>query len=322
MQIAPAKAGAPIEQRAVDCLTRGIRYEYLPEVRSHAIEALQVHGGKQALPWLRNALNDESPGVRFAAEMALGTRRDDVSKPAMQKLLQTGTSSDRIGAIFALHRLGDTTHTGELARYLLEDHDVTARGNAALVLGRLGGEGSLRMLALALGDSNPAIRVNVLEAMALQGSDYAIDVLRNNAYGGIGAEEVFAINTLGMLRDRKFAELFRQRLESALHPESKLAAARSLGLLGDRRGYDFAVESLSYRTTESIEQDSAANRTRRVHEMAAQALGAIGDRNALPQLEGMMNHADDPRTQIAAAKAILDILRRSPGSPRPRGGQR
>jgi HEAT repeat protein len=291
----------------MDCLKRGIRYEHLPSVRTAAIEALAVHGGEPSLPWVRNALNDTSPAVRFAAAMALGDRQDAVAVPALRKLLANGEATDRIGAIYALHRLGETQHTGALAEYLLQGEDVSVRANAALVLGRIGGEGATRLLSLALTETHPAMRVNVLEAMALLGSDYAIEALHAGAYGGIGAEEVFAINTLARLRDPRFAPLYRLRMESALHLESKLAAASALGMLGDRSGYSLAHDALTYRATEGDKQETAENRTRRVQEMAAHALGAIADTRALPAIERLMHRADDPRTQIAAAKAILDI---------------
>jgi HEAT repeat protein len=306
----PVALGDPVEQRAMECLKRGVRYEALPSVRAQAIEALEFRGGRDALPWLRNALMDESPGVRFSAGMALGSRRDAVSLPAFQKLLRSPTATDRIVGIYGLHRLGDTSHTSKLAQYLLESRDLSVRSNAALVLGRIGGAGATRVLALALSDTDPNLRANVLEAMAIHGSEYAIDALHASAYGGIGAEETFAINALGLLRKPEFRKLFRLRLENSLHVEAKLAAARALALLGDRRGFDLALASLTYRASEDIEADTIENRTRRVRQLAAQALGAIGDRRALPGLARMMNEANDPRLQVVAAKAVLDIVNR------------
>ncbi|HRX85161.1 MAG TPA: HEAT repeat domain-containing protein [Phycisphaerae bacterium] len=306
---------AVIRQRAMECLKRGAQYEYLASVRAAAIEALGNHGGPETLPWIRNALHDDSEGVRFSAEMALGARKDELALPALRKLHAEGTPSDRIGAIYAMHQMGDTRFTGELAGHLLDGATRTERGNAALVLGRLGGEGTNRLLSLALSDTNPAMRVNVLEAMALQHNEYAIETLHANAYGGIGAEEVFALNTLATLRDPKYANLFRLRMEEALHIESKLAAARGLGLLGDKSGYELAVGALTYRATQPDKTESAANQTHRVHQMAAHALAAIGDPRALPGLRRLMDDAEDPRTQIAAANAILTILEGNRAAP-------
>ncbi len=313
--VAPQTDPQRIEERAVDCLTRGARYKALPTVRAQAIEALEVHGGEASLPWIRNALHDESPGVRFAACLALGKRGDVVVRPAVQRLLDSDLPSDRIGAIYALHCMGDTRHTHELADYLLNADGIPARANAALVLGRMGGEGTVNLLTRALRDSNPALRANVLEAMALQGSKFARDTLHANAYGGIGAEEAFALNTLANLRDPAYRDVFLLRLETSLHPESRLAAARGLGLLGDPIGFDYALDQLNYRATRDADGDPAANRTFRVRQLAALALGAMGDRRALPALTRMMNDANDPRLQVAAAKALLDILHSSQASP-------
>ncbi len=316
--VAPAGGSAQpdgLRQRAIECLKRGARYPYLASVRAAAVEALGDRGGPESLTWVRAALNDESPAVRFSAAMALGTRRDEVAVPALRKLYAEGEPTDRIGAIYALHRMGDMQHTEELAKALLSGTSFAERANAALVLGRLGGEGATRLLSLALNDTNPAMRVNVLEAMALQRNEYAIETMHANAYGGIGAEEVFALNTLANLRDAKYANLFRLRMESALHLESKLAAARGLGLLGNASGYDLALQALTFRATKPDKTESADNQTQRVHQIAAHALGAIGDPRALPDLSRLMNGADDPRTQVAAANAILAILdRRTPSA--------
>jgi HEAT repeat protein len=43
--------------------------------------------------------------------------------------------------------------------------------------------------------------------------------------------------------------------------------------------------------------------------MAAAALGSIGRTDALPALTKMLNDPQDPRLQVSAAKAILEILR-------------
>ena len=83
---------------------------------------------------------------------------------------------------------------------------------------------------------------------------------------------------------------------------------------------------MDYRATEDPEFDPAANRTLRVRQMAILALGAIGDPAAVPSLASIMNDAADPRLQIAAAKAILEILDgrtsgRRPDAPGAVGGQ-
>ena len=68
-----------IKAQALDCLRRGIQYPHNPAVRLQAVEAYEQLPGEEGLPWVRSALLDEHPGVRFAACMVLGTRRDQVA---------------------------------------------------------------------------------------------------------------------------------------------------------------------------------------------------------------------------------------------------
>jgi HEAT repeat protein len=273
-----------------------------------AIEALQEHGGPKSLPWIRQALRDEVPGVRFAAMLALGSMRDDVSEPNIRALLSSDLDSDRIAAIYALHALGDTRFTGDLAGYLLKSEDLATRRHAALVLGRMGEKGALPLLNLAMHDSDRGLRANVLEARTLLGDAEARNFLKTTSYGGVGEETAFSIVTLGQLRDQSYLNLFRDKLETALHLEVKLAAARALGWLGDDTGYEIAYRSLSFSTSKDEENEPSENRNLRVRQMAALAVGAIGKPEALPKLKRMMESAGDPRLQIAAAKAILDIV--------------
>ena len=297
-----------LRERALDCLKRGVGYEWLPTVRVQSVEALQKTAGEQALPWIRHGLHDEHPAVRFAAALALGQMEDRVAAPAIRKLLDSEVASDRIAAIFALHRLGDVSHTVELASYLLESEDPTNQRHAALVLGRLKEKGAVKLLARSMRSRDTGVRLNALEAMALLGREEARSELYAMAYSGAGSDETFAVTALGELRDASLRGLYEQKLERGLHVETRLAAARALGMLGDRGGADIARESLGYHATKELENDPVENQDLRVRQLAALACGAIGDPQALPKLVRMMDDADDPRLQVAAAAAILQIL--------------
>jgi HEAT repeat protein len=75
-----------------------------------------------------------------------------------------------------------------------------------------------------------------------------------------------------------------------------------------------ALDALEYKPGDShLIDDTPYNQAMRVRSMAAQALGDIGEAEALPALQGRLEAQDDPRVQVAAAKAILQVLgRRSP----------
>lgn len=297
-----------ISERATACLRYYLPYEHSATARVQALESLAERGSDEVLPWIRHALNDESPAVRFAAAMALGQREDRTSVASIRKLLGSAESSDQIAAAGALHLLGDYSASGKLADYLFDRTNDSARRHAAFVLGRLGEPGANKILAKCMSPKDPGLRANVLESMALLGSKKAKSKLVAGVYNGLGAEETFALTVLGRLRDSQYRKIFLDKLSAGKHLETKLAAARALGLLGSGDGYALAASSMNFSAKKDEKNDPAINQTFRVRQLAASTLGAIRDRRALPLLETMMNEADDPRLQIAAAKAILDIV--------------
>ncbi|MCA9253089.1 MAG: HEAT repeat domain-containing protein [Phycisphaerae bacterium] len=303
--------GAGVKQtteRAMSCLRYYLPYEHSATARVQALESLAECGSDEVLPWIRLALNDDSPAVRFAAAMALGQRDDRTSINTVKKLLVSGEVSDQIAAAGSLHMMGDTSASGKLAEYLFSRSDPNAPHHAAFVLGRLGEPGANKILARVVTSPDPGLRSNALESMAMLGSKEAKATLVANLYNGLGPEETFALTVLGHLRDQQYHQIFLDKLATAQHLETKLAAARALGQLGDAKGFDLAMSSLSYTAKKDEKNDPAANQTFRVRQLAATTLGAIGDRRAVAPLESMMNDADDPRLQIAAAKALMDIL--------------
>jgi HEAT repeat protein len=308
-----------LRERAWECLTLGVRYPDLATVRVQSIEALQEVGGPDALPWIRQALHDEVPAVRFAAAMALGTARDKVAEPAIRKLAASGTPTDRVGAAFALHRLGYRQYSAELAHFLSSGKDWEVRRNAALALGRLEDPGAMKLLYRAMRERDLGLRLNTLEALALLGSDEARTTLYAQAYAGLGAEETFAVQALAQTRDPKYKDLFAERMKTSAHQETRLAAARGLGLLGDASGFDLAMRATRFTATKGEKHDPAPNKTLRVRQLAVHALGAIRDKRALPRLQELLNTEGEPRLQVAAAKAILEIVAASPlaGKPLP-----
>ncbi|MGB2986647.1 MAG: HEAT repeat domain-containing protein, partial [Phycisphaerae bacterium] len=130
-------AGVPVDRmalkhRALDCLKAAVRYEHNPVVRVEAVEALQSSRYEQGLPWIRTALLDEHPAVRFAACVAIGRLGDAVSERTLQERVDDEDACVQVAALFALHRLGHAERTGRMPTYLLQHEDVSVRRNAAL----------------------------------------------------------------------------------------------------------------------------------------------------------------------------------------------
>jgi HEAT repeat protein len=306
-----ASATSPLmaaRRRSMDCLSAAMRYPHNPVVRVEAVEALESAGGEPALPWIRSALMDEQAGVRFAACVAAGRLRDRVSERAIRERLQDPDASVAAAAIFALHRLGDTRESGRLTAFLLQHKEVMVRRNAALLLGLLGEPSAIKVLARAMSDPDPGVRHHALEAMARLGNPEARQELVFMANAGVGSEEVFAVAALGETGDSMYIDTLRYRLANAPHLETRLAAARGLGRLGSSDGFDTALRALASTPTPYRDpNDNPADQLLRVRQLAAAALGAIGKDDAVPALTRMMESSTDPRIQVSAARAILEI---------------
>jgi HEAT repeat protein len=308
-----------LRRRAMECLKNAVAYRDNPVVRVEAVEALKGVHSAEGLPWIRSALLDDHPAVRFAACVAVGEVRDAGAEAGVAKALKDADAAVRVAALFARHRLGHTERTGDLAGYLLHDPDATVRRNAALVLGLLGERGAVKILAKGMKDADAGVRNHALEAMARLGNREARQELTFMTGAGVGSDEVFAINALAATGDPTYADTFRYKLATAAHLETRLAAARGLGLMHsdgqtsrperEGPGFELAMRGLRQdRPMRSDPQDPAEAQILRTQQLAAAALGAIGRAEALPALTEVMEKSDDPRVQVSAAGAILDIL--------------
>jgi HEAT repeat protein len=300
-----------LKDRALEALKRGVGHDE-PVVRAQAIESLQEEAPQKGMPWIRGGLRDEHPAVQFAAAMALGTLRDEASRESLARLLERPDDSVKAAAIFALHRMGDASYTGRLAEFLRDHSDLAVRCNAALVLGRLGETGAVPLLASVVGCEDDALHAQALEALVLLGCKEAIQQMTFVANSGNGPEEVFALNALAMTKDPSLKKTFEYKLAEGAYLETRLAAARGLGELGSTRGLKVALQGIRFNKPDRrLENDPPANQLMRVRQLAAVALGAIGDTAGLVPLAERLEDNSDARVQIACAKAILRIVNRA-----------
>ncbi|HEY3241755.1 MAG TPA: HEAT repeat domain-containing protein [Phycisphaerae bacterium] len=300
---------AVLRQRGFETIKRGVQYPHLASVRAQAVEAFQEAAPEDGLPWIRAALTDAHPAVRFAACLAAGTLQDKLALDGVTRCVADPDESVRVGAIFALHRYGDTHLTGQLAEYLLSASDPAVRRNAALVLGRLGEKGAVSLLARAMRDSDEGVQLQALESMSLLGRPEAQQQLTFYATSGTGYKEAFAINALGLTHEPRFADTYHYRIRHSDYLETRLAAARALGLLGAADGYTLAAEALNWNSPRrGVPDDPPENQVRRMRQLAVLALGAIGDPRGLPLLDRALTTSDDPNVQVAIGKAMLEIV--------------
>lgn len=289
-----------------------------PVLRAQAIETLQEIEGAKGSHWFRDAIDDGHPGVRFAACMALGTVGHKESEAKIRERLGDPDPSVRIAAMYALRRMGDKGFVEEWAQIVRTHPEPTVRSNAVMALGLLGEREAVPLLKRVREDEDIGVRLQSLESMGLLGSGEAVKQLIFYANGAHGDRQAFAILALGRIGDPVCLETLRYCLGKGPHIESKLAAARSLGMLGHDDGYRLAAWALTWNQPDAkVENDPPANQVMRVRTMAAFALGAIGKQEALPGLVRFMQQEGDPRVQMAAASAILHILHRAESTPKP-----
>lgn len=299
-----------LRDEALGALKRAAAFPENPVVRVAAIEALQEVETEEATPWIRSGLFDSSPAVRFAACAAVGVRRDRLAYDRLVELAADEDESVRAAAMFGLHMLGDSSRTGSLATLLLEHPDALVRRNAAVLLGLTGEEGAVQVLARAMKDRDEGVRAQALEAMARLGNQEARRELAFTTNAGVGSDETFAVTALANMRDRANEDALRYKLATAPHQETRLAAARGLGLLESPEGYDIARSALdSPRRGPANPKDPPRAQALRIRMLAAGSLGAIGNPDAIPPLRKILRDSGDPRLQVAAARAILEILR-------------
>jgi len=318
-QSRPAMPPEQVRALALRYVTAGATFRENPVIRAQAIEILQEAEGERAVPWFREALRDEHPGVRFAALMALGTLRHKESIGAVRASLADRDPSVRVAAMFALYRLGDRSVVQEWAEIARHNPDPVVRGNAVLAMGRLEDPEAVKLLRhIREDDKDDRVQLQALEAMALLGDRRAVQQLIFYASGAVGDRQTFALGALGRVGDPRAVQTLRYALTRAPHLECRLAAAGALGRLGSPEGYRLALRSLDWNSPNpKLPNDPPANQVMRVRTLAAVALGAIGNPEAIEPLRRRMEDASDPRTQLAAASAILRILREGQASPTP-----
>ena len=266
-----------------------------PVIRAHAIEGLRESLGTTAKMDVVKCLGDPDPLVRFAAAMACGEMRIAEAKPALLYLLNDPkTTPDphvQIGAIFALHRMGDTRFSVGLEQ-ALRSPAADVRGNAALALGRLGERSAVKVLRPALKDRAVEVRLQVAEALWRLGDNEGLHYLVAASISGHPAHQMVGIMGLAGPRDARVIEHVRAGKDSD-YVEVALVAARALGMLGSDEFYNLAL-------------DNARSAEARQRYLAAMALGAIGRWESASTLAPLLKDPDDD-VRLAAAAAILQV---------------
>ena len=191
----------------------------------------------------------------------------------------------------------------ESVQQLMNAANWEVRRTAAFLLREFGGAEGLKELVPLLTDNEPLVQREAIQALVLNGSDAASQILLQVLTGTTGRPRQTLIAELGTMRDERAAPLFCylvRHLDRKAFPAVYIGAIEALGSFG---GPD-AVEALKH----ALQQGHwmAPMRTRRTRAAAAQALRKIGTPPALAALQEASTRG--PRGMRAAARAELKRL--------------
>lgn len=292
-----------LDQRSVMLLERATRDE-APVVAANAIEALVKVAPESGSPQFRAALDSPSPLVRFAACIAIGDTKDRSAVAVIRRLRSDGDPRVRIGASYAAYRCGDTNAGGELSSAMRSHPDEKVRADAAWLIGRLGDRRAVRHLkAAAQSEQTAYVMAYIHGAMARLGDDAMIERLIQYTLKSDSITRLVSLQMLVELGEPRARRALLYRLgDQSDFIQTRLLAARALGRIGSAEGYGLASTSLIETRSDAVEQMT-------IRTNAALALGAIGDRRALPALAKVAETDADPQSQVAACCAISMIVR-------------
>jgi HEAT repeat protein len=303
-------AKTDLRQTAIDLLERAAESDNA-QVRANALEAMQVVPAVVG-PHAARGLVDENRGVRFVAAMTIGDLQLDHLAHLLEPLLRDESESVQAAAIFGLHRCGQPVDLNSLASMIVSD-DPEVRGNAAMVLGKLGNPTAVPVIRMSVGRGMDLVSearvkmvdLQVAEALVNLGETQEIEVIRAALFAPPEQGELTALAAMmcGRLRDqRAVPNLVRLALQtgpSRQPAEVRMAAVWALAHIDPPQA---PIE---------VPLEYVADPLFQLRTQAALTLGEIGDPAALPQLATLLDD-DSPLVQVAAAGGILRIETLSP----------
>jgi HEAT repeat protein len=267
----------------------------LPIARAHAIEGLRYVAGEEAAAQITAGLKDPHQLVRFASAMAIGELKIASAKSELLAHLEDPDGRVRVAVRFALHRIGDYTHSNDLEKTAMDPHPSGwVAGTTALVLGKLGEPSAAKILRKLRLDNRAVVRQQADEALLLLGDDAGRSSMISYLNSGHPDDVMIGLSAFLATRDTRYRIYGQQQLTHE-YPEIALVAARAVGAMGGDEGFGVALAA--------VKSNDARQRA-----LAALAFGEIGRTDAQHLLKRLLVDKD-AEVRISAATAILQIAR-------------
>jgi HEAT repeat protein len=250
--------------------------------------------------------------VRFAAAMATGKRKTAAQRPTLENLARHDPSgSVRVGALYALHRLGDPIDWRTLTE-ALRSPDESTRANTALVMGLMGDRAAIPLLEAARTEKEPPVNFEISAALARLGDEHGQQYITARALSLFADDEWAALTVCADLPREVAADPLllglqgvpdnvpadKREIAKQLTARRQLVAARGLAKMHSAQGAQVAIDNL-----QSSDPDLRA--------LAALAVGEMLAPQQDHFLAGLMDDSQPPEVQRAAAAAVVNIWARS-----------
>ena len=292
--------------------------------RMHAVEAIaETLGADEGGVYLQ-ALRDENPAVRFAAAMAIGDveyepARGTLLRMAKFKTTEQGGEPDRrvfCAVIYALYRLGNDAYAGALGD-LLFDKEKQVRGDAVMVMGRMGEPSGIGPLQTLYGDEqDEGLKLQIVGALAMLGEARYARLLEAYTKTQFEDDRLVAISAIQRAGTPRATAVLEDMLVGQQPARVRVAAAGGMARLGEVSAYGEALclravrSPRSLLTREELAEKPAEKVTVRIKSLqalAAISLGWMKRESAVKVLHPLLEDPDGP-VRVTAAMSILRIL--------------
>jgi len=290
---------------AVEILTNALEDTTCPR-RNAAAAALGKTGDARAVRPLENALNDADSHVRVAAVEALSLIGHPQSAASLLKLLEDPDHVVRATAIEALGRMGETRIVEHIAATLIHDPSWDVRKLSVEALGRIKEDSATQLLWQALKDSDHDVRQTAATSLGQIPDPRSIGPLVLALKDENSSVRQAAKGWLRQI-DRQWeispgAQSVIPELEAALNDREywvAQSAADTLAKINDMRLRSQETSFFTNPAKEKIRQalsvlvDSLRDFDRDFRQAAVEALGRIGDVNAVAPLVSALDDQDE-----------------------------
>ncbi len=292
-------------------------------------KALSVTSAPIASPSIVQGLRDAKEPVQFAAMITAGDLRVAAAKPILLDRLRDEQMPPSLlcAALYALHRLGDDNKTSELGR-LLHDDLPQARADAALVMGKMGEPSAIGPLkALQMDDHDPKVQLQVVDSLARLGDEASADSLEAFTKSQFLEDRLVAVQAMGAVKNARSILVLKKMFRGTRQdPAVRIAASASLAMLGEPAGTEPALQAALdpagvLRAARPKDAEIRGVEVVGLQTLALVSLGRMGDPALVQKIHPLLS-SQDGKVRVAAAKAILELLKGQPLTATPKATSR